>query len=107
MGMEARSVALGAAALTLGQETSSLTMEVEAITHDNNNNDNNDDDAQFKIFDNLITAPRTVFNLYAQVARVQSCAIHAQHIKHLSHATCRGVCHVVRKDSSAIKLDRV
>ena len=30
-----------------------------------------------------------------------------QHIKRLSHATCRVTCHVVRRDSSAVKFDRV
>ena len=42
----------------------------------------------------------------AQVAREQSCANHVQH-KRLSRATCRVACHVVRRDSSAIKFDRV
>ena len=37
-------------------------------------------------------------------SRVQ---IHVQHIERLSHATCRVTCHVVRKDSSAIKFGRV
>ena len=32
---------------------------------------------------------------------------HVQHINRLSHATCHVVCHVVQKDSSAIKFDRV
>ena len=30
-----------------------------------------------------------------------------QHIKRLSHATCRVTCHLVRKDSSDIKFDKV
>ena len=39
-------------------------------------------------FDNLLTAPRTVSNTYAQVARAQSCANHvhtsrAYHVKHV------------------------
>ena len=58
-------------------------------------------------YDNLLTAPRTDSNTYAQVARAQSCANHAQHIERLSHATCRVTCHVVRTDSSAIKFNRV
>ena len=58
-------------------------------------------------FFNLLTALQTVFNMYDQVARVQSCANHVQHIEHLSRATCRVSCHVVRRDSSAIKFDRV
>ena len=58
-------------------------------------------------FLNLLTAPRTVSNTYAQVARAQSCANHMQHIKQSSHATCCVTCHVVRRDSSAIKYDRV
>ena len=32
---------------------------------------------------NLLTAQRTVSNMYAQVVRVQSCANHMQHVKHL------------------------
>ena len=63
--------------------------------------------AQFEIVYNLLTAPRTVSNTYAQVARAQSCANHVQHIERLSRATCRATCHVVRSDSSAVKFDRV
>ena len=33
---------------------------------------------QFEIFDNLLTAPRTVSNTYAQVAWAQSCAHHSR-----------------------------
>ena len=62
---------------------------------------------QFEIFYNLLTAPRTVSNTYAQVARAQSCANHVQHIERLSRATCRVTCHAVRMDSSATKFDRV
>ena len=37
---------------------------------------------------NLLTAPQTVSNTYAQVARAQSCANHVQHIEHcLSRAS--------------------
>ena len=42
--------------------------------------------AQFEIFYNLLTAPRTV-NPYAQVARAQSCANHVQHIERLLRAS--------------------
>ena len=38
-------------------------------------------------FYNLLTAPRTVSNTYAQVARAQSCANHVQHIERLSRAS--------------------
>ena len=44
---------------------------------------------------------------YAPVARVQLCANHVQHIERLSCATCCVTCHMVRRDSSAIKFDRV
>ena len=37
----------------------------------------------------LLSAPRTVFNTYVQVARAQSCTNHVQHIERLSRATCR------------------
>ena len=50
---------------------------------------------------------RTVSNMYAQVARAQSCANHVQHIERLSSAACRVTSHTVRRDSSAIKFDRV
>ena len=43
--------------------------------------------AQFEIY-YLLTAPRTVSNTYAQVAREQSCANHVQLIECLSRATC-------------------
>ena len=46
-------------------------------------------------------------NMHAQVAQAQSCANRAQHIERLSRATCRFTCHLVRRDSSAIKFDRV
>ena len=58
-------------------------------------------------FYNLLTAPRTVSNTYAQVARAQSFANHVQHIERLSRATCRVTCHVVRRDSSEIEFKRV
>ena len=69
----------------------------------NSNNDNSDRferrDSRFLF--NLLTAPRTVSNTYAQVAGAQSCANHVQHIgQHV-------VCHMVRRDSSAIKFDRI
>ena len=38
-------------------------------------------------FYNLLTAPRTVSNTYAQVAQAQSCANHMQHIERLSRAS--------------------
>ena len=49
----------------------------------------------------------TVSNTYDQEAREQPCANHMQHIERLSRATCRVTCHVVRRDSSAVKFDRV
>ena len=49
-------------------------------------------------FYNLLTAPRTVSNTYAQVTRAQSCANHVQHVERLSRATCRVTCHVVRRN---------
>ena len=38
---------------------------------------------------NLLIAPRTITNTYAQVAKAQSSANHVQHIERLSRATCR------------------
>ena len=51
-----------------------------------NNNNNHIQRCYLRFFYNL-TAPRTVSNTYAQVARVQPCANHVQHIKHLSRAS--------------------
>ena len=42
----------------------------------------------FFFFNNLLTAPKTVSNMHAQVALVQWCANHVQHIERLSRATC-------------------
>ena len=46
---------------------------------------------------NLLTVPRAVSNMYTQVARAQLSANHVQHV----------VCHMVWRDSSAIKFVRV
>ena len=51
-------------------------------------------------FYHLLTAPRTVSNTYAQVARAQSCADHFYHMQ-------PAVCHLIWRDSSAIKFDKV
>ena len=61
---------------------------------------------QFEIFDNL-TARRTIADMYTQVVWAQLCANHVQHNERLSRATCHGTCHVVQRDRSAIKFDRV
>ena len=63
--------------------------------------------ANLDFFNTLLTAPRTVSNMHAQVARAQSCVNHVKHIQHSSRVTCRVTCHVVRRDSSAVKFDRV
>ena len=60
-----------------------------------------------RLFYNLLTAPRTISNMYAQVAWAQWCANHVQHIKHLSHATCRDTCRMIQRDSSATKFDQL
>ena len=73
----------------------------------NNRNHRRNSRFFFFFFYNLLTAPRTVSNTYAQVAWAQSCANHVQDIERLSRATCRVTCHTVRRDSSAIKFDRV
>ena len=49
-----------------------------------------------EFFYNLLTAPRTVSNMYAQVARTQSNGNHVQHIGSLSRAAC--VSHRARRD---------
>ena len=62
-------------------------------------------------FYNLLTAPRTVSNTYAQVVRPQSCVNHVQHQitgnTSSAYRVQHVVCHVVRKDSSAMKPDTV
>ena len=52
--------------------------------------DNNDNRIErlYSRFYNLLTAPQTVSNMYAQAAQAQSCANHMQHIERLSRATC-------------------
>ena len=37
----------------------------------------------------ILTAPRTVSDMYVQVAKAQLCANHVQHIERLSRASCR------------------
>ena len=82
---------------------------------DDDDDDDDDDDNNNRIqrrcsrffFYNLLTAPRTVSNTYAQVAQAQSCPNHVQHIERLSRATCRVTCHLVQRNSSAVKFDRV
>ena len=74
-----------------------------------NNSNNNNNPIQrhnSSFFYNLLTAPRTV-STYSQVAQAQSCANHVQHSERLSRASDRVMRHVVRRDSSAIKFDRV
>ena len=61
----------------------------------------------FFFFCNLLTALRTVFNMYSQMVRTQSCANLVQHIQRLLRAECRVTCYVVRRNSSSIKFDRV
>ena len=56
--------------------------------------------APFEIF--TVTAPRTVSSTYAQVARDVQIMCNRSSACHVQH-----VCHVVRRDSSATKFDRV
>ena len=58
---------------------------------------------QFESFSNLLTAPRTVSDTYALVARAQSCANYVQHIAYHVERVFR----VERRGSSGIKSDRV
>ena len=59
------------------------------VIHNNNNNNNNNriQRRYSRFFYNLLTAPRTVSNTFAQVAQVQLCANHVQHIERLSRAS--------------------
>ena len=56
-------------------------------TNNTTNNNNYIERCNSRFFYNLLMAPWTVSNTFAQVARVQLCANHVQHIKRLSHAT--------------------
>ena len=62
---------------------------------------------QFEICYNLLATLQTISNTYTQMAWAQSCANYVQHIEGLSRAACRVKFHVVWRDSSAIKFDRV
>ena len=56
----------------------------------NSNDDNNNNRIQrrySRFFYDLLTAPRTVSNMYAQVAWAQPCTNHVQHIEPLSRAS--------------------
>ena len=67
-----------------------MTLAFWGKNNSNNSNNNNRIPrrySRFFFFYNLVTAPRTVSNTYAQVARVQSCANHVQHIERLSRAS--------------------
>ena len=55
-------------------------------------------------FYNLLTAPRTVSNTYAQVAQV--CKSRATHLVFIT-CKCHATCHFVRRGSSATKFERV
>ena len=69
--------AAAAAAATTATTTRTITTRTIALKGGNRD------------FYNLLTAPRTVSNTYAQVARAQSRANHVQHIECLSRAACR------------------
>ena len=91
-----------------GEEVVFICREDNHNYNDNNksNGDDDDDDdddiiiiiiimimiialkGAFRDFYNLLTAPGTVSNTYAQVSRAQSCANYVQHIERLSRATC-------------------
>ena len=63
------------------------------VHRNNSNNINNNsyhiERRNSRFFYNLLTAPWTVSNRYALMARVQLRANHMQHIQRLSRATCR------------------
>ena len=56
-------------------------------------------------FYHFLTAPRTVFNTYAQAARCNRVQITCNTSS--AHHVQSAVCYLVRRDSSAIKFDRV
>ena len=70
------------------------------------NNNNNHIQRRYLRFFTISSQCRKLSNTHAHVAQAESCANHVQHIERLSRATCRATCHLVRRDSSAIKFDR-
>ena len=79
--------------------------KIDMVTHNNNNNNNNSNNnnriqrrnSRFFTLSSLRSEPSPTRTLKWSPG---------QHIERLSRATCRVTCHVVRKDSSAIKFDR-
>ena len=55
----------------------------------------------------FLQSPQCATNRPKHVVWAQSCANHVRHIECLSHATCCVTCHVVQRDSSAVKFDSV
>ena len=106
VGIKPRSAAFKVDTLPLGQwggVKRAITLPSLIIITTNNNNNNSSSSSSnngnnnhieknnsrfFFFFCNLLTASQTVSNMYAQVARAQSCANHVQHIERLSCATC-------------------
>ena len=71
-------------------------------------NNNNRIQRRYSRFFTISSQRRTLSpNTHTQVTQAQSCANRVQHIERLSRATCRVTCHLVRRDSSATKFDRV
>ena len=68
------------------EDTVSVELIIKVVMIINNNRI---DRRKSRFFSNLLTAPRTVSNTYAQVAGAQSCANHVQHVERSSHAACR------------------
>ena len=69
------------------EQESNRQKTMEDISNNNNNNDNRIQRRYSRFFYNLLTAPRTVCNTYAQVAWAQPCVNHVQHIERLSRAS--------------------
>ena len=74
---------------------------------DHNNNNTKMSKSKF-LFYNFLTAPRTVSNTYAQVAKGYSCVTDVQtHRGPITFDNVQyAVCYVVRRDSSAVQFDR-
>ena len=84
--------------------------------NDGDDDDNEDDDDNIIIvalkgaIQDFLQSPHCTTNRLQHVRSsdltAKSCENHVQHIEHLARATCV-TCHEVRRDSSAIKFDRV
>ena len=95
-------------------EANTLPLSQQGRVSNNNNNNNRIQRRNSRLFFQIISLCRelspTCILKWPECNRVQitsntSSAYHVHHIECLSRATCHVLCHVVRRDSSAIKTE--